>query len=126
MHVALGSGAGERHDARPGEVSEKNLRLGFSVLLREGPNRGAGQDVRVCGEGPETLVDDPVTGTPAPQFGVISALSIKPVLDHRGFDGGIGVKHSHQIRVVAVADAQLTGAAGPMDGFHRLPDLQQQ
>jgi hypothetical protein len=29
------------------------------------------------------------------------------------------------MRVIAVADAQLTGAAGPMDAFHRLPDLQQ-
>ena len=63
-HVLFGTGPGQRHNSDISEIAEKDLRLGFAILLSQVSYDRVVQNMRISGQCPETLISHSIVRAP--------------------------------------------------------------
>src|ERR1700675_764076 len=87
-------------------------------------NRGVSEDLRIGAQRPKTLVHDPLSSADRTNRAIVSSLGAEPILHDGQLDARVMAEALEVPGRVAVAEAQLTGAAGIDERFERAPDFQ--
>src|SRR3974390_2643232 len=123
-HVCLRARSGQRHDLTLSEIPEQNLR-GCAVMAGgQIPDDRLGENLRICGERPEALVDYLMLAAVRANLAVIVCLRIESILHDGGFDARRLPQRLQLFQRVTIADSDLPHLTGVCQSLHRTPDLQ--
>ncbi len=106
------------------QIAEKHLGRGAAVFSRCYCHSWRDEDLRIGGQGPETLINNVFAAAKSPEHPVIMRLSVKAVLQRRRFYPGGAPQALEPFRLVAIADAQLADKALVEKALHGAPGLE--
>src|ERR1700730_248683 len=123
-HVRFGPGPGQGYDAGLRQVAKQDLRRGPPVGRRQGGHGGVGEDVRIGGQRPKTLVDDLLLAAERTYLPIVPGLGIEAILHDGRLDPRMTPEVFQSGEGIAIADPQLSDAAGVDERFQRTPRSQ--